>query len=344
MSASQIVTIDYLIASEGFFSGCHPQAVQWTIQNLSAPSWDVVEASGISGIIIVGRKSDFLRALRAAEALVAQATEMRASTVSTRTALNAALKEMPRPIRDIVWQLATINVRSLVNPFGVETLIGWKDQWRGLVVAAMYAKAGPITRAELLASVRSQRESFDEESVFATARDVGLALAQGVYCLPEFFPVPDPSLRTIAIECEQLVLTQDRQWHAAELAEAIGNPGTVVGHHVVSPERLVHIALLKHARRIRSVGRLVWVGGSNNSESVVCSSERLRVHELVEAELRGSDRPLTTDELRRRVSENRGISRYFQILPRGSVVRVGTDSWWVTGGKDRDNSMRDVHA
>jgi hypothetical protein len=87
---------------------------------------------------------------------------------------------------------------------------------------------------------------------------------------------------------------------------------------------------LKDSELLVDLRRMVWGLGAAWLEG---AASRVDVRTAVIALLREHGSPMTTDEIRERLREVRGVSQTFQIHPSGPLVRVGTGLWGLVTGE-----------
>jgi hypothetical protein len=124
-------------------------------------------------------------------------------------------------------------------------------------------------------------------------------------------------------EVEGLMSAGDpmRQWHAAELCQALQDRG--LGFEGRLTKYVVNHAL-KDRPALVYLRRMVWALGG---EWEAGAASRLDVRQSIISLLQDEGRPMTTTELRTRLAAVRGVNHTFQIYPSDPLMRIGPSLW-----------------
>lgn len=241
----------------------------------------------------------------------------------------ACLPDTARDLAGPLWRVAARQAQFGVDTSGRRVLRGFG---RGAepVVAAVLAEAETPLHYTVLAqraSIRAGR-MIEERRVHAIATDIGLLLGRGTFGTDRHLPLSDAELRRLAEAATDVVLDDpsDRQWHTWELLTRMAERSDPPVSNVTP--YLLEIALQRFGG-LEKMGRFLWTARGNDAGS----SERINVRDTLIALLEEAGHPLTSAELRERLTERRGVGRIFQIPLVAPLIRVQPGVW---GLIDRD--------
>jgi hypothetical protein len=176
------------------------------------------------------------------------------------------------------------------------------------------------------ASEKAGRQ-FDERRVHNAAHELGYLFAPGTYGLLKHVGVPTDQLNVIAEESAEIIQDGEpgKQWHASELLEELKARGVVRDDRI--DKHVIDIALHEH-QLLQSLGRMVWAAPGSTTDAA-----RIEVRQALVSILQQAGEPLTTDELRQRLTAVRGINSTMQFAVVDPLIKLGTSTW---GLNDRD--------
>jgi hypothetical protein len=199
-----------------------------------------------------------------------------------------------------------------------------------IVEAVLTESDRPLHYSEIAqrASARAGR-SIDIRRANNAAANVGLLYGRGTYGLQKHLPLTEEEADLVVAQAEDLIENglPDRQWHAVEICDALGERGLDFDGRLTP--YVVSIALMRSSA-CAYLGRLVW---TLRGDRALSTAHRIDVRQAIISFLRQEGRPMTTSELRDRLIHERGVSQYFQVFQAGPVVRLSGGLW---GLIDRD--------
>ena len=145
---------------------------------------------------------------------------------------------------------------------------------------------------------------------------------RGIYGLIDHCPLPDSKRHTICRKVEHMLYQApiNKQWHSEEIIEQLTAKFPSI------PENLNPYVLrmcIEHSPNITSLKRMVWA----RADSGMTAGDRIYMSDFIIQILEKEGKPLSGRELKRRLSQIRGVSDTMQIHGNERLVAVGTDLW-----------------
>ncbi|MBX7136153.1 MAG: hypothetical protein K1X67_26070 [Fimbriimonadaceae bacterium] len=235
-------------------------------------------------------------------------------------------------LRSELWDAVSASARFVAEG-GVERLLSVGRGAEPVVEAILAAAEEPLHYIEIHRRALAAGESLDVRNVRNAASSVGLLFGRGIYGVARHLAMSKATRRQIVLEVEDIISSSpaDRQWHAAELCRGLADRSADLGCAV---DQYTLSIVLRESGALSYLGRHVWVAGQ-------VPVARVDLGQAIHSILVESGHPLSTDEIRDRLSVERGISDYFQIHPEGDVVRLGAARWGLVS-RDVPFSASDV--
>jgi hypothetical protein len=226
-------------------------------------------------------------------------------------------------LRDALWAEVTSRCVWAGGPGEPRRLVSVDDSIGSVLQAVLESAAEPLHFTEIHRRAELIRPGYELRYVQNALQDMGVLYDRGTYGLPRNCLLDSEALSQVRAEVEDLMASGDaaRQWHASELCDAMIERG--MGFDGRLTPYVLNFAL-KDSELLVDLRRMVWGLGAAWQEG---ASSRVDVRTAVIALLKEQGRPMTTDEIRERLREVRGVSQTFQIFPAGPLVRVGTGLW-----------------
>lgn len=321
--------VDGLDILDPWFDGAseRPQVFEFAAERLSTPSFHVVSEGG-GAFASKLRQQEWDAAKRSARKLLESLAGQNVPRKEARRLVEGLLPDESGELRSELW-VAASRLARFAGAGDDDALVSFGQGAEHIVEAVLAAAQSPLHYTEIHRRIVEAGEQIELRRAHSAARNIGLLYGRGSYGTERHFPLSQPEQRLLVSEAEDLVAGngQDRQWHAREICEALEERGFDFGGRL--DPYIVSIAL-RACRHLAYLGRMVWASASSGAKG---TSDRLDVHQAVVATLMTEGRPLSTEEIKARLSRERGLNVYFQIQPEGPVVRVGIGLW---GLEDRD--------
>lgn len=148
-------------------------------------------------------------------------------------------------------------------------------------------------------------------------------MGRGIYGMQRHFNLTENEIKGLIDEVESLIASGevDRQWHTRELCDYLEENNLDlegrVNHYILN-------VALKQSKMLNYLGRMVWGTVASGAKN---TANRLDIHQAIVSVLMEAHRPLSTEGIKERLLEERGLNCYFQIQPEGDLVRLGQSYW-----------------
>ena len=258
----------------------------------------------------------------ARDALDAEA-KRRVAEAEARRQCDELLVGRGEELRDSLWTEVTSRCVWAGGSGEPRRLVSLDDSIGSVLQAVLESADDPLHFTEIHRRADLIRAGYELRYVQNAVQDMAVLYDRGTYGLPSHCPLDSEALCQVRAEVEDLMASGDaaRQWHASELCDVLIERG--MGFDGRLTPYVLNFAL-KDSELLVDLRRMVWGLGAAWQEG---AASRLDVRTAVIALLREHGRPMTTDEIRERLREVRGVSQTFQIHPSGPLVRVGTGLW-----------------
>lgn len=198
-----------------------------------------------------------------------------------------------------------------------------------LVEAILAESVTPLHYTEIAerAGLR-EGKSLDPRRAHNAAANIGFLFARGTYGLARHVPLSDEQMSRIRTEAEDIVCSEasGRQWHTSEILSELSE--RLDGGFDDLDKYVLDIALAK-SKILSPLGKMTWAEARQDTDD----RTRIDVHQAVIAIVKAAGRPLSTGEIKERLTAVRGVNEFFQISPVDPLIRVQPGVW---GINDRD--------
>jgi hypothetical protein len=307
--------------------GQEAPALVYLLENVSTGQAKVLSIDGTQYIGAL-TQAEWDEAEQNARGLLESGADLAWTFEHCRAVIRALLPEKCSEFRDLLWEQATRQA-YFVEKDGVSVLSGYGRGAENYVLAVLTASSRPLHYSEIPPLVEERyHRHVDVRRAHNAAAEVGHLFGRGIYGLDKHISLPDAVLSQLTDGVQEIVSEgpPGRQWHAAELVAEL-NERQVEGAMKID-KFLLNIAL-KRFSTLKDLGRLVWAA----PDAQTSESSRIDIRQAIISILHEAGSPLTTAEIRERVSANRGVDTLFQIFPLDPVLRVAPGVW---GLNDRD--------
>jgi hypothetical protein len=268
---------------------------------------------------------EWREALRKARALLADIVggDRSVSEADARCLSDSMLSEAAASLRPLFWSHATRWANFSTTPAGERRLVSFGQGAEGVVEAALMESDRPLHYEEIAKRCSARGKPIEVRRAHSAAASIGILMAPGVYGLERHFPLSEEEAASVVSEAEIVVLENpSKQWHGDEIAEELGDRGLDFGGRL---NKYVLNHALKASNALVYLGRFVW---ALRSGGVRGKADRIGVWQAVAAMLEENSGPMRTEEIRDRLSRDRGLGATTLLIPQGDpLIRVGEGAW-----------------
>ncbi|MEG9883702.1 MAG: sigma factor-like helix-turn-helix DNA-binding protein [Hyphomicrobiales bacterium] len=269
------------------------------------------------------------RTVSEASALLSSGAGREWSEDYARSLVHGLLPDTAKEFGTLLWDKSSRLCHFSVAQGGSCVLTSYGRGADRLVEAILAESDAPLHYTEIAerARIRDGR-SLDARRAHSAAANVGFLFARGTYGLTRHVPLSDEQMSQVRTEAEDIVCAEapGRQWHTSEILSEISE--RMDGGCDGLDKYVLDIALVG-SRMLRPLGKMTWIaaGGDTDDQS------RIDVHQAVVAIVQAAGHPLSTSEIKERLTAVRGVNEFFQISPIDPLIRVQPGLW---GINDRD--------
>lgn len=308
--------------------GSEGEALAYLLENLSETQVSIVEIDGTQYLGVLSQR-EWDEAAQSACRLLESGVEQNWSFTHSRALVTALLPERCGEFRELLWEQAARKAHFIERD-GTSVLSGYGRGAENFVYAALSSSPHPIHYSEIPALVATQYDhEIDVRRAHNAAAEIGLLFGRGLYGLDKHISLSEETMKQLAEEASQVIVEgpAGRQWHCAELVAELVERDIADSSKV--DKYLLNIAL-KRSNGLKHLGRLVWSLADEASES---DTYRIDIRQAIIVALEEAGGPLSTGDIKERVSASRGVDKLFQMYPYDPVIRVAPGVW---GLNDRD--------
>lgn len=248
----------------------------------------------------------------------------------TRFMIDGLLSGKGEELRPELWAAVTPHARFSHLDESEPVLVAYGRGAESLVEAILSDSDRPLHYTEIARKIALQfGRSIEARYAHAATGRVGLLYGLGTYGLMKHFPLASDEADLVVAETEDLIESgqTERQWHCSEIYEGLAERG-IDFEGRLNPY-VINIAL-RRSESLANLRRLVWTAAAGRK---LTSAHRIGVPQAIVSLLRDEGRPMSYQEIREKLTKERGVSDYFQIFSRGQLIRLGHGLW---GLIDRD--------
>lgn len=225
-------------------------------------------------------------------------------------------------LRPLLWNATTRWANFSAGPGGERLLASFGFGAESVVEAVLLESDRPLHYEEIAKRCIERGRVVEVRNAHRSAARVGTLMAPGVYGLEKHIPLTDDECRTVLSEAENMLSENaSKQWHASEICDGLEERGLDFGGRL---SKYVVNFVLRSSKHLVYLRRLIWAVKSTGSRS---AADRIEVWQAMASMLKEYGGPMTTEEIRSRLSRDRGIGDTFQLHERDPVVRVGVGTW-----------------
>lgn len=255
---------------------------------------------------------------RDARKLVEGLVEKQISISDLRQLIDGLLNGSGESLRDELWEEATENAH-----FANGKLVSYGFGSDHLIKALLEDSDRPLHFSEAHQILLTKGIDIEVRRCQNCCANVGLLLGRGIYGTTRHFPLNENEVLRLVTEAEGLIFSgePERQWHTRELCDYFEE------QNLDYEGRLNHYTLnvaLKESKHLNYLGRMIWASSASGAKT---TANRLDIHQAIISVLKETGHPLSTEDIRLRLVEERGLNCYFQIQVEGDLVRIGQGFW-----------------
>lgn len=271
-------------------------------------------------------QSDWNQVLRVATNTLERAVGNNLSKNELRVLIQDLLVTDGRELASELW--STVQSLALFAPDqnGVQRLVAMGMSAESLVAATLAGSDRPLHFTEIPARVEVMfGRKIELRRAHSAAANQGLLLGRGTFGVARHYPLSTVEKEMLNAETSEIILSGpiDRQWSCFELVKALASRELPFSERI--DQYVLNIAL-QDEPSVSNLGRLVWTRSGTRPST---TADRIDVMQAVMTVLANYGAPMTRNEIRRALLDERGLSGYFQLNSRGSLVRVSSDKWGI---------------
>lgn len=288
----------------------------------------------IDDVMYVGamKQSDWESALSSSRRLLDDSANNAWTSAYCQSLVQVMLPERCKEFRDLLWDHASRNAQ-FAESNGQSVLVGYGRSVEKLVQVVLTESAGPLHYSTIAALIEERTgRDVDLRRAHNAAANVAFLFAPGTFGLEQHLPISAEAIELLADEAEQVVAEGPvgRQWHSAEIANAIIERGSAV---VPVVDKYILDIALRRCSTLEKLGRMIWSVSNNGVEE----NYKIDLRQAIISILQEAQTPLHASEIKRRLISMRGINKFFQIAAVDPIIRIDPGIW---GLNDRDLSIK----
>ena len=246
-----------------------------------------------------------------------------------RSLVHGLLPDTAKEFGPLLWDKASRLCHFSAGPDGSRVLTSYGRGAEQLVEAILAESDTPLHYTEIAerAGLREGKNLEPRRAHIAVA-NIGFLFAPGTYGLARHVPLSDEQMSRIRTEAEDIVCseTSDKQWHSSEILSELSE--RVVGGFDGLDKYVLGIALAE-SKMLSPFGKMTWAQAGQDTDD----RTRIDIQQAVIAIVKAAGRPLSTGEIKERLTALRGVNEFFQIVPVDPLIRIQPGIW---GINDRD--------
>ena len=246
-----------------------------------------------------------------------------------RSLVHGLLPDTAKEFGTLLWDKSSRLSHFSIAQDGSRILTSYGRGADQFVEAILAESDTPLHYTEIAERARLREgRSLDVRRAHSAAANVGYLFARGTYGLARHVPLSDEQMSQVRSEAEDIVCSEapGRQWHTSEILSEISD--RMDGDFDSLGKYVLDIALAGSSM-FRPLGKMTWVAAAADTDN----QSRIDVHRAVVAIVQAAGRPLSTSEIKERLTAVRGVNEFFQISPIDPLIRLQPGRW---GINDRD--------
>ena len=287
------------------------------------PFW-LVRSSGQTYLTAISREG-WAEALRKTKALLAELVRGGKSIPEdeAKCLAESMLSGAGEELRPLLWAEVTRWANFCKTPSGESLLASFGLGAESVVEAVLLESDRPLHYEEIAKRCAARGKVMAIRRTHHAVAKIGILMAPGVFGLEKHFPLSDDETASVVSEVENMLLeVPGKQWHTDEIIETLGGRGLDLGGKL---NKYILNHALKSSKILAYLGRLVWAVKSGSARG---KADRIGVWQAVVALLDTNGGPMRTEEIRNRLSNERGLGGTSLLLVQSDpLIRVGASEW-----------------
>lgn len=298
------------------------------VQTVCKERIQFVEIDGLSYFSLMGQDA-WERTVSEAAALLSSGVGQEWSEDYARSLVQTLLPDTSREFGSLLWDKSSRLCHFSSSLDGSKILTGYGRGAGQLVEAILAESEVPLHYSQIAerANLREGRR-LDVKTVHNAATNVAFLLARGTYGLARHVPLSYELMLRIRTEAEEIVSSEEsrRQWHTLEILSELSErlDGDLEGL-----DKYVLEIALSQSEVLKSLGKMTWVENGRDTND----QTRIGINQAVISLVKSAGHPLSTREIKERLTALRGVSEFLQISPIDPLIRIQPGVW---GINDRD--------
>ncbi len=289
----------------------------------SQPFW-LVHSGGQIYVTGISREG-WAEALRKTKALLAELVRG-GKTIpkdEAKCLAESMLSGAGEELRPLLWAEVTRWANFSKTPSGEILLASFGLGAESVVEAVLLESDRPLHYEEITRRCAARGKAMAIRRAHHAVAKIGILMAPGVFGLEKHFPLSDDETGSVVSEVENMLLeAPGKQWHTDEIVDALGGRGLDLGGKL---NKYILNHALKSSKILAYLGRLVWAVKSGSARG---KADRIGVWQAVVALLDTNGGPMRTEEIRNRLSSERGLGGTSLLLVQSDpLIRVGEGEW-----------------
>lgn len=292
-----------------------------------------------SPVISLMSQAQWLEAIEEAKSILVAIAEQNLSESDALSQATGILLGKGEDMREALQEEVSKFCIWSALPDGSRILTGFGKSAAALVSGVLQASDTPLHIDEIQRRIRahSTYEATNLRNIHRAASEVGILFGRGTYGLIKHCPLDASQTLAIRAEVEDIISggSPSKQWHSSEIYDELLNRGFSYDGKLT--KYIINIALANSPTLVY-LRRMIWGVRGNWNEN---ADSRLDVKQAIVSLLENEGKPMSTAQIRSRLTEGRGLNTYFQIWVSSPLVRLGPGLWGLEG---RDMDMEHARA
>ena len=267
----------------------------------------------------------WLRLVSEAEALLSSGAGQEWSEDYAHSLVQSLLPDTSREFEQLLWDRSSRFCHFSTGLDGSRVLTSYGRGADQLVEAILAESNTPLHYTDIAerANVRA-RKKLDPRRAHSAAATVGFLFARGTYGVARHVPLSDEQMLQIRTEAEEVVCSDGsgRQWHTSEILSELSER---LNRRFQGLDKYVLNIALSKSEMLNSLGKMTWVEIGQDTDD----GTRIGIHQAVISLVKAAGHPLSTNQIKQRLTAVRGTNEFFQISPIDPLIRVEPGVWGI---------------